>query len=425
MNVWQRLLASLFLLGVLGSGGADASADARRPLSHLASPKTRAAGGGRTATPNVWDTRETLLEDFAAVWSETLAESPHAHFALDLEYLAWEAAQGRHARALMFDDHGRRGLMVVRQVGGRWVSGWPWRWQALVRGADPGSPFALSEADAAWLHHQASRVAAPAPLTTFLPHPPPSLVPGFGAGATVIQELDRSDEELLQGMDASKRRLLKRALGHDLESAPAQNEDDFRAFHRLQQEVKQRRGLPKEHTPDHVDRRGGSWREWELPWMWLLTARRNGEILAGVGDGMCRGGAMQARAAASTIDARRMGATVLLGYEEARRGRDLGHRWLNHGGDTPFKREMSGRLGRSVATYAWLGGGSAWRPWQHGEAAIRSLRGHVARWRRERDDSRPSFYGWRRSWTFARRRCSPSQPMKNSCWRRCRTSFEI
>lgn len=340
---------------------------------------------GRTRRPaeiGLWDTREPLPAGFREAWDAALRSSPHAHFALDLDYLRWEGDRDRHARALLFEGAGRRGAIVQRRTGGRWVSGWPWRWQAVMCDAEPTSPLGMTAADACWLHEQIARVTGAGDFVTHLPHAPQRGVAGWSAGATILQDLGHSDDEIFEGMEPSKRRLLRRARNQDVEVAGAPSPEDARAFHRLQEQWKERMRLPSAATPEHVDRPGESWREWELPWMWLLVARQNGEVVAGVGSGIRNQGTLQGRAAASTLEARRLGATVLLGYEEARLGRDLGHRWFNHGGDTPFKREMSGRLGRSIRVYGWIGGARS-RIWLHrGEALLRNVRPVVARLRR-------------------------------------------
>ena len=330
----------------------------------------------------VWDTREPLPPDFRAAWDAALARSPHAHFALELDYLLWDAGRDRHARAILVEGAGRVGAVVQRWCGRRWVSGWPWRWQAVMCGADPDSPLGMSASDAAWLHEQLVRVAGSRDVVTHLPHVPWRGCAGWPAGSTVTQRLAHSDDELVAGMEPSKRRLLRRAREHAIEIHAAGGAHDAREFHRLQQETRSRMGLRAEPTPEEVDREGESWREWELPWMWLLVARHEGRIVAGAGNGVRPRGTLQGRAVASSLEARRLGATVLLGHEEVRLGRDLGHHWFNHGGDTPFKREMSGRLGRSIRVYAWIGGarGRAW--WHRGEAALRNVRPALARFRR-------------------------------------------
>ena len=330
----------------------------------------------------LWDTHEPLPSGFRDAWDSALRSSPHAHFAVDLEYLRWEASRDRHARALLIEGAGRRGAIVQRRLEGRWVSGWPWRWQVLMCDADPASPLGMTAAEAHWLHTHAARVAGTSDVVTHLPHAPARGIAGWPAGATIVQDLGRTDEEIIEGMEPSKRRLLRRARSHQLEVAAVPSAGDARAFHRLQQVWKERMRLPSEPTPERVERSGDSWREWELPWMWLLVARHEGEVVAGLGSGVRSPGTLQARAAASTLAARKLGATVLLGYEEVRRGRDLGHRWLNHGGDTPFKREMSGRLGRSIRVYGWIGGARSRAWWHRSEAVLRNVRPVVARLRR-------------------------------------------
>ena len=342
---------------------------------------------GRSRTPSsvvrAWDTREPLAADFTGRWRDALRDSPHAHFAFELDYLRWESEQGQRSRALMIEGPGRLGLLVQHREARRWVSGWPWRWQALMWGADPGSPVGMTAADAAWLHEAVARYSAAETFLSYLPHAPAQGVPGWAAGATVIQEIAHSDQDLYDSMEPSKRRLAKRARGQNVEIRVASGESEFRAFFQLQEASRQRRGLPAD--PRTKDSRGSGevWREWELPWMWLLLAHRNGEVLAGVGDGIHSGGSMQARTAAASLDARRLGVTVLLGYEEMRRGRDLGHRWFNFGGDTPFKREISGRLGRRIRVFGWLGGGRGQKLWQVSEASFRRVRPALARWRRQ------------------------------------------
>lgn len=329
-----------------------------------------------------WDTREPLAPVFRAAWEGALRDSAHAHFALGIDFLLGEAERQRHTRALLIEGGGRRGLLVQRRSGRRWVSGWPWRWQALVCDADPHSPLGMTAADAAWLHESACRYNGDHELLTYLPHAPVRPAAGWRAGSTVLQELQHSDEALFESMEPSKRRLVRRARSHDFEVAAAASDAERRAFHGIQQESKSRLGLPVETTPDRVARPGESWREWELPWMWLLVVRRHGEVQAGVGSGVRPGGVMQGRTAAARLEARRLGATALLGYEESRRGRDLGHRWFNHGGDTPFKREMSGRFGRRIRVFGWLGDGGGRALWHHGEAVLRDLKPALARLRR-------------------------------------------
>jgi hypothetical protein len=348
---------------------------------------------GPDTSLDYWDTRTALPADFASAWGDCLERSRHAHFALDLSVLAWEATSGRHARAVLVRRSDRFGLLVLRRSGTGWVSGWPWRWQALVGGENHEAPLGLSAVDARWILSAGSRVASPAPLTVYLPHRPPAGVPGWLAGGTVLQSLRCSDEDLVAAMEPNKRRLLRRARSEDVHVATARSAEDFRSFHQLQQEVRARRGLRYEATPDAIEAAGTGWREWELPWMWLLIGYRRGDVISGLGSSTRSGGMLEGRTSASTPDARRTGATVLLGFEEARSGRDLGHHWLNHGGDTPFKREISGRLGLRARTFGWMGGGSTWRVFQFGVSVLRGTRPALARVRRRLRHLLPGLAG--------------------------------
>ena len=55
----------------------------------------------------LWDTHEPLPSGFRDAWDSALRSSPHAHFAVDLEYLRWEASRDRHARALLIEGAGK------------------------------------------------------------------------------------------------------------------------------------------------------------------------------------------------------------------------------------------------------------------------------------------------------------------------------
>ena len=57
-------------------------------------------------------------------------------------------------------------------------------------------------------------------------------------------------------------------------------------------------------------------------------------------------------------------------------------RWLNHGGDTVFKREMAGSLGHRVPMWCWLAGGAMWRLPNEAVAAMARIRRHIAERRR-------------------------------------------
>jgi hypothetical protein len=171
--------------------------------------------------------------------------------------------------------------------------------------------------------------------------------------------IDREDAELLAAMQPSKRRMIRRAEQAGYRVRDARSLEDFLRFAHLQRETKRRIGVPAPPVNTNPGP-GEGWREWDLPWMWLLLAERDGVVESGLGDGLCPGGTLEARAGASTLRARRDGVFALLSLEEARRGRALGYRWINLGGDTPFKREMAGRLATRVTLACWLGGPGWW-----------------------------------------------------------------
>jgi hypothetical protein len=108
--------------------------------------------------------------------------------------------------------------------------------------------------------------------------------------------------------------------------------------------------------------------------MWLLVAVRQGRVESGLGDGVLRGGTLEGRAGGSTPAAYRDGAFALLSFEEAKRGRDRGHRLVNLGGDTVFKREIAGRLAEPVGFWCWLGGRAGWDLAGHAEVMARSAK---------------------------------------------------
>lgn len=335
---------------------------------------TKIARGADAAAISVWRTRQPLDPAFETRWQERLAKVPRANFGFDLAYLAWEARHDRHAMVAMADEGERGGLLVMREAPSGWVCGWPWRWlAAMVEPANPASPM-LEPADAVWLHRQAERLAAGKRLHFYTPVAPPPGIASFEAGATIVQALDRTDEELLASIHPSKRRMVKRAQNEGYHVIEGETLEHFRTFAAIQREAFQRRGIHIEGDLDKLPEPGEDWREWELPWMWLLLAVRDGRVESGLGDGLGTSGMLEGRTGASTALARRAGAFALLCYEEARRGRDRGYRWLNHGGDTPFKREMAGALGTRLVMHCWLGGGSAWKLANRSEAWARSAR---------------------------------------------------
>lgn len=330
-----------------------------------------------------WNTMLPLDPAFAARWRARVESSPFASFALALDYLGWEAGHGRHALAVLAEEGGRTGAVVLRNEPRGWVSGWPWRWQLLIADRPANGALGFAAADAEWLFRIAlGAVADQRQVRMFAPHPPPRGVHGFAAGATIFQSIQHGDDEILKSMGSGKRRMVRRALEAGYQVAEAAGADEFRAFHEVQSAARRAVGPGPGPAAPEAPAPGEHWREWELPWMWLLLARKDGVVQSGVGDGVIPGGTVEGRTAASTLAARREGAFALLCYEEARRARDRGHRWLNHGGDTAWKREVSGRLGFRLPVWCWLGGGR-WELPNAAEGAWRSLRPAAVQWYRK------------------------------------------
>src|SRR5512143_3767789 len=189
-------------------------------------------------------------------------------------------------------------------------------------------------------------------------------------------------------MDATKRRQVRRAHEQGLEVVEARTHELYRQFEALQRHTAARHGDKAGGPAAGTPAPGEGWREWELPWMWLLVAVTGGQVESGIGLGLCPGGILEGRTGASTPAALRAGAFVALVYESARRGRDLGHRWQNVGGDTFFKRDVLGRSAERVALSCWRGGGRRWSGVNMGEAWLRRARAGAARLARRTAASR-------------------------------------
>jgi hypothetical protein len=306
----------------------------------------------------VHDTRRGGDPGFEREWSALLSRSPLANFTLDPRFLAWEARHGRHALAVLLEEGERRAALVLRAMGAALVSGWPWRWQAVVEGPEPATAT-LAAGDCTWLFDRARAVAGARRLRFFLPAAASAQSGGFPAGGTRLRALDGDDDAFLATMDVNKRRGVKRALREGWEVREAAGLEDFLAFARLQREVELARGTRVPEIPTAPPESGEAWSEWELPWMWLLVAVREGIVGAGSGYGFSVGGTVEYRANASTAEARKAGVNALLAWEALRRGRDRGCRWMSWGGTNEFKRELGGG---HVEIFCRLGGGLAWAP---------------------------------------------------------------
>ena len=322
-----------------------------------------------------WDTRQPIDEGFAGRWAEALAASPQSNFSMDRRYLEWEAKHGRHALALAVEDGPRRAVMVLRRVGGDWVSGYPWRWQGALLGP-PGTEALFPSADTcAWFFRIANQAAGGARLRLFLPSPPPRGVPGFRLGSTILVDLTRTPEQLLADMGGDKRRSANKAAREGWVVSRAETPEQFRAFFALQQEANTWR--KERESATGTPEPGESWREWELPWMTLLVASREGTVGAGSGFSQVSGGMIDYRANASNAEARKLGCNAQLAYEAMLRGRAQGCRIMNWGGSTEFKARMGGER-RDL--HCWLGGGAAWALGNHVEAGLHGARYRVASW---------------------------------------------
>jgi len=308
-------------------------------------------------TLQTWDTRQPPAADFERAWGGMLAACPHANFSFDLRYLAWEARHDRHAVAVRVEEGGRLGAIVLRVCGSTLVSGWPWRWQAIVAAPDRGSAAGLTPDDGEWLMAAARRVAGGRRLRCLLPLAVPASRGGFRAGATLMRRTDADGEQLLAQFDVNKRRAVKRAIREGWEVREAATVEERRAFAVIRREVDLMHGHRVSELGPGTPEPGEDWREWELPWMWLLVAVRGGKVGAGSGFGITPGGTIEYRANGSDAEARKLGVNALLAWEALRGAHGRGCHWMNWGGVTEFKRELGGER---VEIHCCLGGGAAW-----------------------------------------------------------------
>ena len=335
----------------------------------------------------VWRTGEPREPAFEAAWNATLARAPYAHYALRLDWLEWNATHGTPGIAVLVEENGIAGVIAARLERGVWVSGLPWRWQAAVasEGRTPSRHIDAPEAER--LFAALAGAAGRDRVRAYLPVPPARGIPGFLAGKTILHRIDASDEELQRAMDKTKRSMIRRARRDGYEVVEGTTLDLMRRFAAVQRETDARHGVAPLDGPGEIPPPGLRWREWELPWMWLLVAVRSGEVGSGFGFALGSGSVLESRAAASTRDALRSGAFVLLAFEAARRARENGYRWLNWGGDTFFKRDVSGALGERVPIHLWLGGSGPWALANRAEAVLFGARRFVAGLRRGGQDS--------------------------------------
>lgn len=310
---------------------------------------------GRGAEVEPWSTHDPLPPAFERRWRSRLERSSLAHFGFDPAWLIWNATHGHHALAVLLEEGGRAGAMVLREEPDGLTCGWPWRSHAVLE--DEGAPLApsLTPEEGAWFRAAAERLAGQRRLKCYLPGRPGGA--GFHAGTTCLNSLAPSEAELLKGLRQDKRRKIRKATEQGYTVVEADSLEQFRAFAELQRETDARRdtssGEPLEDSPES----GESWREWELPWMKLLVAVKDGRVEAGSGFGFLAGGTLDYRTNASSELGKKDGANILLGWEGLRRGRERGFKWLNWAGATRFKLDHGAR---PVEMGCVLGGGWAW-----------------------------------------------------------------
>ena len=326
----------------------------------------------------VWDTQQPGEPGFLGRWTELLSRCPQANFGMDARYLQWEAARGQHALAVIAEEGGRVGALVLRRSGRDLVCGQPWRWHAALAGPPAAEAVVPSEVTCAWFFAAASAVARGRRVSVFLPARPGGGVPGHHAGGTLLVDLAQDDEKLLAGMDTNKRRAIKKAVKEGWSVVRAEDPRRQEFFVGLQHEAntwRQAGDAPASAAAHPAP--GESWREWELPWTMLLLAEREGEIGAGSGFGWLPGGMIDYRTNASTAPARKAGCNAQLAFEAMRMARAQGCRVMNWGGLTEFKREMGGER---ATIYRWLGGGIAWALPNRLDAGLRNGRQALAAW---------------------------------------------
>jgi hypothetical protein len=328
----------------------------------------------------IWDTRSAPDPSFERSWRARVAAAPFAHFALDPAFLHAEARAGRPATALLLEGDGRRGALVLREERGRLISGWPWRSQAIIDDPLRDRPPGLTMDEAHWLYDQALRFGAGRRLAVFLPHPPPTGIPGYAAGATLLHSIAHAEEVILRAMSKSRRRHLRRADEGGFEVREAEGVDDLRGYWEVLRATDRRHGRPPRVCADSPAP-GEGWREWELPWMWLVVVRREGAVVAGAGYGLLAGGVLEARSGAAFDDVLDFGVMPLADLFAIRLARARGYRWINWGGDTEYKRSVTGDLGVRVRMHAWLGGRGRWWMSDRLESLARNARRSIVAWR--------------------------------------------
>lgn len=302
-----------------------------------------------------WDTRQGIPNGFEAAWVARLTRCRLANFSMEIGHLRWDAGHGNHARASLIEDGPRRAAIVLRETPRGFESGWPWRWQAAIEGVDD-APLVPAPDDARWLFAQAGALAGGRRLWLHLPLSPAGTAPSFFAGATLVKDMRVSEDELFKTLDGNKRRATKQAVKAGYGVVTATTPQQVRAFTEMHHEIDRRYGYQHPPIPE-APAPGESWREWELPWMWLLVAEREGKVEGGSGFGFTAGGMIDYRVNASSSEALKAGVNALLAWEALRLGLERNCRAMNWGGVTTFKKTLGGDR---VESHCWLGGGALW-----------------------------------------------------------------
>jgi hypothetical protein len=342
--------------------------------------RVRVSAGEVDARLQVWDAREPIDAEFERAWRERLERCPHASFEFDPAFLRSQTRPDRAWRAALVEAPGVAGALVMRETGLDVVSGWPWRSHFAVEGDEVPVP-GLTAAHCELAFALVQKLAGGRRVKVFTPEIASNGVPGaFRAGATFLQSLALTDAEQLARLDTNKRRMIKKAAAAGYTVHEASGGPHARAFAELQHGNAAAAGRGASAPDLDADLAPGTgWREWELPWMWLLVAVRDGVVHAGSGFGVSPAGTIDYRSNASTVEGRKGGANVLLGWEAMVRGRARGHRWLNWGGATAFKREFRGER---VEMECRLGGGPVWSIPNQSEVWARRARPRVVAWLR-------------------------------------------
>lgn len=318
---------------------------------------------------DAWD------DAFARAWQERSSHAPAAHFEFDPACLTWQARHGAPLLAALVDDARGPGLALLLAITPRTLTGGaPWRWALAVEQDAVAPRFEPAPADAARAIAAARALAGARRLRMYLPSA--ACPGGMRAGATCVNALDSDADRMLHALDDAKRRAIRKATRAGYVVRAATTHGQFRAFAELQQETEARHGYARHAVPETAEP-GEQWREWELPWMWLLVAEKEGRVEAGSGFGRLARGSLDYRTNASSEQARKDGANVLLGWEAMRLGALAGHRWLNWCGATRFKREFGGEV---IPVSCHLGGDLRWSIPNQLERSWRGARPWMAGW---------------------------------------------